>query len=108
MASGCRRSSASGWPDSDAAWSSRRRRGAEGAQGYDEGVATLTFPVSNDLAQELGSDRDRLLAVLGERLGCGVHMRGNQVSVEGDDAVVAQARILIEELEGLVAQGLPI
>jgi phosphate starvation-inducible PhoH-like protein len=71
-------------------------------------VATLTFPVSNDLAQELGSDRDRLLAVLGERLGCGVHMRGNQVTVEGDDAVVAQARILIEELEALVAQGLPI
>src|SRR4051794_22461806 len=71
-------------------------------------MATLSFPVSNDLAQELGSDRDRLLAALGERVGCNVHMRGNEVTVEGDDQSVAQARIVIEELEGLVAQGLPV
>jgi phosphate starvation-inducible PhoH-like protein len=71
-------------------------------------VARLTFPVSNELAQELGSDRDRVLKALAERIGGEVFLRGNEVSVEGSDDVVAQARIVLEELGGLVDQGLAI
>ena len=71
-------------------------------------MATLTFPVSNDLAQELGADRDRLLAAVAERLGCRVFLRGNEVTVEGDDTRLGQARIVIEELGQLVEQGLTV
>jgi phosphate starvation-inducible protein PhoH and related proteins len=71
-------------------------------------VAKLTFPVSNELAHELGSDRDRILTALAERLGCAVHLRGNEVSVEGPDDRLGRAAIVIEELGALVEQGLAI
>jgi phosphate starvation-inducible protein PhoH and related proteins len=71
-------------------------------------VAKLTFPVSNELAHELGSDRDRILTALAERLGCAVHLRGNEVMVEGPDDRLGRAAIVIEELGALVEQGLAI
>jgi phosphate starvation-inducible PhoH-like protein len=71
-------------------------------------VARLTFPVSNELAHELGSDRDRILTALAERLGCAVHLRGNEVLVEGSDDRLGRAAIVIEELGALVEQGLAI
>ena len=71
-------------------------------------MAKLTFPVSNALAHELGSDRDRILTALAERLGCAVHLRGNEVIVEGPDDRLGRAAIVIEELGALVEQGLAI
>jgi phosphate starvation-inducible PhoH-like protein len=71
-------------------------------------VATLTFPIDNALAQELGADRDRLLEAVAERAGARVSLRGNEVIAEGSDAAVAQVRLLLEELTGLVEQGLPV
>src|SRR3954467_2512117 len=71
-------------------------------------MATLSFPVSNELAQELGSDRDRLLGAIAERIGCRVFLRGNEVTVEGEDAALGQARIVLEELSQLVEQGLTV
>jgi phosphate starvation-inducible protein PhoH and related proteins len=71
-------------------------------------MATLSFPVTNELAQELGSDRDRLLGAIAERVGCRVYLRGNEVTVEGDDGALGQARIVLEELSQLVEQGLTV
>ena len=71
-------------------------------------MATLTFPIDNALAQELGADRDRLLEAVAERAGARVSLRGNEVIAEGSDAAVAQVRLLLEELAGLVEQGLPV
>src|SRR3954462_5193037 len=71
-------------------------------------MATLSFPVTNELAQELGSDRDRLLGAIAERLDCRVFLRGNEVTVEGEDAALGQARIVLEELSQLVEQGLTV
>ena len=71
-------------------------------------MATLTFPIDNALAQELGADRDRLLEAVAERAGARVSLRGNEVIAEGSDAAVAQVRLLLEELTGLVEQGLPV
>jgi phosphate starvation-inducible protein PhoH and related proteins len=71
-------------------------------------VATLTFPIDNALAQELGADRDRLLEAVAERAGARVSLRGNEVIAEGSDTAVAQVRLLLEELTGLVEQGLPV
>ncbi len=71
-------------------------------------MATLTFPIDNALAQELGADRDRLLEAVAERAGARVSLRGNEVIAEGSDTAVAQVRLLLEELTGLVAEGLPV
>jgi len=71
-------------------------------------VATLTFPIDNALAQELGADRDRLLEAVADRADARVSLRGNEVIAEGSDAAVAQVRLLLEELAGLVEQGLPV
>jgi phosphate starvation-inducible PhoH-like protein len=49
-----------------------------------------------------------MLTALAERLGCEVYLRGNEVSVEGPDENLGRARIVIEELGGLVEQGLAI
>jgi phosphate starvation-inducible protein PhoH and related proteins len=89
------RSRASGWAET-------------GSSGYHLSVATLTFPIDNALAQELGADRDRLLEAVAERAGARVALRGNEVITEGSDAAVAQVRLLLEELAGLVEQGLPV
>ena len=70
------------------------------------GVGDPHVPDLDELAQELGSDRDRLLAAVADRTGCRVFLRGNEITVEGDDASLAQARILVEELGTLVEQGL--
>src|SRR6185436_18081723 len=70
----------------------RRGVGRPWPPGYHGGVATLTFPIDNALAQELGADRDRLLEAVAER----------------SDTAVAQVRLLLEELTGLVAEGLPV
>ncbi|MDX6572787.1 MAG: phosphate starvation-inducible protein PhoH, partial [Gaiellales bacterium] len=71
-------------------------------------MATLTFPIDNALAQELGADRDRLLEAVAERAGARIALRGNEVIAEGSDTAVAQVRLLLEELTGLVEQGLPV
>ena len=71
-------------------------------------MATLTFPIDNALAQELGADRDRLLEAVAERAGARVSLRGNEVIAEGSDTSVAQVRLLLEELTGLVEQGLTV
>ena len=71
-------------------------------------MATLTFPISNELASELGAERDAVLGALAERSGARVFLRGNEVTAEGDDASVGQVRMLLEELSQLVGQGLGI
>ena len=71
-------------------------------------MATLTFPIANALAQELGADRDRLLEAVARARGRRVSLRGNEVIAEGSDAAVAQVRLLLEELAGLVEQGLTV
>ena len=49
-----------------------------------------------------------MLTALAERLGCAVHLRGNEVLVEGPDDRLGRAAIVIEELGALVEQGLAI
>src|SRR5689334_6899837 len=71
-------------------------------------MSPLTFPVSNELAKELGANRDRIIAAIAERTGCQVFLRGNEVTVEGEGSALAQARMVIEELGTLVEQGLTI
>ena len=61
--------------------------------------------VSNDVAAELASVSDGVLDTLRDRLGCTILLRGNRLTLEGDDTHVAEARAVIDELVELVEGG---
>jgi phosphate starvation-inducible PhoH-like protein len=64
-----------------------------------------TLSVSNDVAAELAGIADGVLDSLRERLQCTIRLRGNQLTIEGDDSHVAQARAVVDELVELVEGG---
>jgi phosphate starvation-inducible PhoH-like protein len=61
--------------------------------------------ISNDVAAELAGVGDPILGALRERLDCTVRLRGNQLTLEGDDTRVAEARAVVDELVELVEGG---
>jgi phosphate starvation-inducible PhoH-like protein len=61
--------------------------------------------VSNEVAAELATIGDGVLAALRERLRCAIHLRGNRLTIEGDDSHVEQARAVVDELAELVEGG---
>jgi len=64
-----------------------------------------TFAVSNAVAAELAGMSDGVLDALRDRLHCTIRLRGNQLTLEGDDAQVAEARTVLDELVDLVEGG---
>jgi phosphate starvation-inducible PhoH-like protein len=67
-----------------------------------------TLDVSNAVAAELAGISDGVLDALRERLGCTIRLRGNQLTLDGDDARVANAHAVIDELVDLVESGVEI
>ncbi len=63
------------------------------------------FPVSNDVAAELAGVGDGVLDSLRERLRCTIRLRGNVLTIEGEDQHVAEARAVVDELVELVEGG---
>jgi phosphate starvation-inducible PhoH-like protein len=61
--------------------------------------------VSNDVAAELAGIGDGVLDALRDRLDCTIRLRGNQLTIEGDDLKVAEARAVVDELVDLVVSG---
>ena len=61
--------------------------------------------VSNDVAAELAAIGDGVLDALRERLRCTIRLRGNRLTIEGDDARVNEARAVVDELVELVEGG---
>ena len=61
--------------------------------------------ISNDVAAELAGVGDGVLGALRERLDCTIRLRGNQLTLEGDDTCVAEARAVVDELVELVEGG---
>jgi phosphate starvation-inducible PhoH-like protein len=61
--------------------------------------------VSNAVAAELAGMGDGVLDTLRERLDCTIRLRGNQLTLEGDDQHVQEAREVIDELVDLVEGG---
>src|SRR5438132_668830 len=108
-----------------------RGRTSEGVPGIRQGVASRRFlgsllrlrceakseplptlravqevlSVSNDVAAELAGISDGVLDALRDRLGCTILLRGNRLTIEGDDERVAQARAVVDELAELVQGG---
>jgi phosphate starvation-inducible protein PhoH and related proteins len=64
-----------------------------------------TLDVSNDVAAELASIGDGVLDALRDRLDCTILLRGNRLTIEGDDTHVAEARAVVDELVELVETG---
>ena len=61
--------------------------------------------VPNAVAAELAGIEDGVLDVLRDRLGCAILLRGNRLTLEGEDAKVSEARAVVEELVELVESG---
>jgi phosphate starvation-inducible protein PhoH and related proteins len=61
--------------------------------------------VSNEVAAELAGVSDGVLEELRDRLACTIRLRGNRVTIEGEDLQVAEARAVLDELVELVESG---
>jgi phosphate starvation-inducible protein PhoH and related proteins len=64
-----------------------------------------TLPVSNEVAAELAGVGDGVLDALRERLHCTVRLRGNVLTLEGEENQVSEARAVVDELVELVEGG---
>jgi phosphate starvation-inducible PhoH-like protein len=61
--------------------------------------------VSNDVAAELAAIGDGVLEALRARLRVTIRLRGNRLTIEGDDEQVSEARAVVEELVELAEGG---
>jgi phosphate starvation-inducible protein PhoH and related proteins len=61
--------------------------------------------VSNEVAAELAGVEDGVLDALRERLQCTIALRGNRLTLGGDDEHVVAARAVVDELVELVEGG---
>src|SRR5687767_5198934 len=61
--------------------------------------------VPNEVAAELAGVGDGVLDALRSRLDCTLRLRGNQLTIEGDDDKVSAARAVVDELVELVEGG---
>jgi phosphate starvation-inducible PhoH-like protein len=61
--------------------------------------------VSNDVAAELAAIGDGVLDALRDRLRCTIRLRGNRLTIEGDDERVTEARAVVDELVEMVEGG---
>jgi phosphate starvation-inducible protein PhoH and related proteins len=68
-------------------------------------VPQQTLAVSNDVAAELAGVGDGVLESLRDRLQCTIRLRGNQLTIEGDEQHVTEARAIVDELVELVEGG---
>jgi phosphate starvation-inducible protein PhoH and related proteins len=64
-----------------------------------------TLDVSNEVAAELAGVADGVLDSLRDRLECTIRLRGNRLTIEGDELHVSEARAVVDELVELVEGG---
>ena len=65
----------------------------------------VQLELPNDVAAELAGPEDLVMKTLEEHLGCEVYLRGNVLTLDGDDDEVGMARTVVRELTDLVRQG---
>ncbi len=61
--------------------------------------------LENAIAAELAGSKDAVLQALEGHLDCDVFLRGNVLTLDGDDAAVDAATAVVHELSELIAQG---
>jgi len=67
-----------------------------------------TIELDNGAAVELAGDGDAILRALEDRSDCAIHMRGNVITLEGDEQAVKGAAAVIKELASLAGRGHPL
>jgi phosphate starvation-inducible protein PhoH and related proteins len=65
----------------------------------------IQLELPNEVAAELAGPGDAVMKTLEEHLDCGVFLRGNVLTLDGDDDAVATARTVVREMTDLVRQG---
>jgi phosphate starvation-inducible protein PhoH and related proteins len=68
-------------------------------------LARRQLTLDNTIAAELAGSQDTVLRELEERLGCELYLRGNVLTLDGDDDDVRRAATMVDELVGLVERG---
>ncbi len=68
-------------------------------------MARRQLTLENDVAAELAGSEDTVLRELEERIGCNVFLRGNVLTLDGDESDVGQAATVVDELVGLIERG---
>jgi phosphate starvation-inducible PhoH-like protein len=61
--------------------------------------------LDNAVAAELAGSEDAVLRALEGHLDCAIYLRGNVLTLEGDDGAVEAASAVVRELSELIAQG---
>ena len=61
--------------------------------------------LDNAIAAELAGSEDAVLRALEGHLECAIYLRGNVLTLEGDDDAVGSAAAVVRELSELIAQG---
>ncbi len=65
-------------------------------------MARRQLTLDNETAAELAGTEDGVLRELEQRLGCDVFLRGNVLTLDGDDDDVRAAAQMVDEVVGLI------
>jgi phosphate starvation-inducible protein PhoH and related proteins len=68
-------------------------------------LARRQLTLDNAVAAELAGSEDAVLRDLEGRLGCDLFLRGNVLTLDGEEADVSRAATMVDELVGLVERG---
>ncbi len=68
-------------------------------------MARRQLTLENEVAAELAGSGDTVLRELEERIGCDVFLRGNVLTLDGDETDVGKAATVVDELVGLIERG---
>jgi phosphate starvation-inducible PhoH-like protein len=68
-------------------------------------MARRQLTLDNTVAAELAGSEDSVLRELESRLGCDLFLRGNVLTLDGDDAHISRAATMVDELVGLIERG---
>ena len=68
-------------------------------------MARRVVELENDIAAELAGTEDVVLRTLETHLDCDVFLRGNQLTLDGDEAAIEAAATVVQEIVGLISQG---
>jgi len=68
-------------------------------------LARRQLTLDNEVAAELAGSDDSVLRELEERVGCDLFLRGNVLTLDGDEGDVGTAAGVVDELVGLIERG---
>src|SRR5947209_16382779 len=81
-----------------------RTQGPRGTQGRAAATTKIVVPGAHSMVALLGSS-DELLRLIERAFTCDIHVRGNEITISGDQAEVDLAARLFEELITLLERG---